>query len=45
MDYLIILSHLASKESNEGDQTKLYRLLQAMQVSPGYQKISKLTKL
>lgn len=47
MDYLIVLAHLAARAEGEegGDQEKLYRLLQRMQVSAGYQKLSKLTRL
>jgi hypothetical protein len=44
MDYLIVLSHLAHR-GEEPDQVKLSRLLQAMQVSQGYQKIAKTVKV
>ena len=44
LDYLILISQL-SRRGPETDQAKIYYLLQSIQVSQGYQSISKIVKL
>lgn len=45
IDYLIVLGEMLPKEGEEDDLARIYRLLQNMQVSQGYQKITQQTKL